>query len=170
MSIPNKKPGKAITASAAALLLLGALLIPSEKRVHKPYYDLAGVLTVCEGLTGRWIDKSKTYTDAECEAMTQKYLADMTAKIGACAGPMTDASFIAWGHFAYNVGTAGFCNSTAARLLREGHPEAACAQMKKWTFVTIDGRKVNCRLAGRTCPGIVKRRDYEYELCMEALK
>lgn len=160
---------KTLTASAAVLTLLGAMLIPTEKRVHYPYVDPAGILTVCEGLIGPWIEM-RHYTDAECETRTQAYLDAMSKKMGACVGPLTREQWLAWGHFTYNTGTGAFCKSTAAKLLRQEEHVAACSQMKRWTFITVKGKPTNCRTAGKTCPGIVTRRDYEHQLCMDSLK
>lgn len=158
---------KVMSVSVAAVL--GGLLVSSEYRAHTAYVDPVGVLTVCEGLTGSWIVKGKYYSDAECAVRTREYITRMSAKMGHCVGALTDGQWIAWGHFAYNIGTTGFCNSTAAKHLRASNHVQACGQMKKWIWLTKKGVKVDCRIASNKCTGIPRRRDLEYKLCMKAL-
>ncbi|KAK6697468.1 hypothetical protein SNK04_014040 [Fusarium graminearum] len=39
---------------------------PHEGRRYTPYYDSAGILTACAGITGPAVVKGKRYTDEEC--------------------------------------------------------------------------------------------------------
>ncbi|ELY4257036.1 lysozyme, partial [Cronobacter sakazakii] len=76
-----------------------------EGREYVPYRDVVGVLTVCDGHTGKDIIPGKRYTDAECDALTQ---ADMT-HIARQIDPhikvnTTDTQRAAIYSFAYNVG------------------------------------------------------------------
>ncbi|WP_145531836.1 glycoside hydrolase family protein, partial [Yersinia kristensenii] len=63
---------KIIAVSAAgALAIAGALLGGNdglEGRKYVAYYDVVGVLTVCDGHTGKDIIPNKKYSDAECDA------------------------------------------------------------------------------------------------------
>ena len=163
---PNKRTRKAPLGVGIALALT---LGYSEGREHLPYYDQAGILTVCRGITGPEVVKGKFYSWAECDVLEQRFIARMNATIGKCIGVgLTPGEWKAWGHFTYNIGTTAFCNSTAARLLREGKFVQACAQMPKWTYLTKPGRgKVNCRIKAEKCGGIPKRRDLEFEMCMD---
>lgn len=170
MTAPKARRGKrSAVASASVVALLGGVLVTSEYRAHYAYIDPVGALTVCEGLTGPWIVKGRYYSDAECSQRTSAYIAVMTSRMGHCVGPLNDKQWIAWGHFTYNVGTTAFCNSTAAKHLRAGNQVQACAQMKKWVYLTKGGTKVNCRISANRCGGIPKRRDLEYGMCMDAL-
>ena len=168
MSDPAKRSRKAPAGIAAALAIaLGV----SEGREHRPYYDQAGILTVCRGITGPGVIEGKWYSWAECDVLEQQYIERMNAKIGHCIGPrgLNDREWIAWGHFTFNIGTPTFCNSTAARYLREGKYMQACAQMARWTYITKPGRgKVNCRVKAEKCGGIPKRRDLEMKWCLDA--
>lgn len=163
---------KTAVMSVGAALVLGGILAASEssnRQVLTPYYDQAGVLTVCDGLTGSWIVVGKKYTPEECSQRKAAFIQGMSASMGQCVPPMTDQQWIAWGHFTYNTGVRAFCNSGAAALLRQHQYTAACASMRQWTWITKPGiGKVNCRDPNQRCSGIPKRRDFEYGLCMDA--
>lgn len=164
----QKKRSK--TAPAGLAVALAALLGVSEGREHYAYYDQAGILTVCRGITGPEVIKGKWYGWGECDVLEQKFIARMTATMGRCIGDgLNLAEWKAWGHFTYNVGTANFCSSTAARMLQAGNYTGACNQMLRWTFIRKPGRGlVNCRVAAEKCGGLPKRRDLENKWCLEA--
>lgn len=116
----------------------------------------------CSGITG--IPKQDFYTDAECDAYTARHLhSDLTA-LEQCL-PMArlpERIQFASRHLAYNTGPALVCKSTMAKRWRAGdYSPASCATILRYTFVA--GK--DCRLTGKRCPGVVKRRDYEYGTC-----
>ena len=170
MSTPApKKRSKAAPAGFAltlALLLGGGV----EGREHLPYYDQAGILTVCGGIIGPEVIKGKWYGWGECDLLEQKFINRMTATMGKCIGEGLNADeWKAWGHFTYNIGTTAFCKSAAAKRLQSGDYAGACKQMLKWTYIRKPGRGlVNCRIADEKCGGVPKRRDLEYGMCMGA--
>lgn len=152
---------------AVPLIVIAALVADlgrSEKRVYTTYWDSLGqVWTACSGVTGEGVIPGKTYTDAQCEAMERRYIARMYARMGICV-PQAQMEFHeikAWGHFAYNVGEGMFCRSTAAKLLNAGENKAACKQIRR--FVYVKGK--DCRIKANKCPGIPKRREWEYRTC-----
>lgn len=69
--------------------------------------------------------------------------------------PMFQHEYDVWVSFTYNVGEGAFCNSTAARLLREGRYAEACEQLSRW--IHVDGRPVQ---------GLVNRRAEERRKCL----
>lgn len=168
MSDPKRRSK---TAPAGIAVALAALLGASEGREHLPYVDQAGILTVCRGITGPEVVKGKWYGWGECDALEQRFITRMNAKIGRCIGPegLNADEWRAWGHFTYNVGTTAFCKSTAAKRLQAGDYLGACNQMLRWTYITKPGRgAVNCRIKAEKCGGIPKRRDMEHGMCMDA--
>ena len=160
------KPGKVSFASAGAVVIAAivASLYPHEGRKYVPYWDkLGSVWTVCAGVTGEGVVVGKTYTKAECTELENRYVAKMLKNMGGCVrGEFEFYEVKAWGHFAYNVGTANFCQSTAAKLLNAGETKRACAEIPRWIYV--GGR--DCRLAASKCPGIPVRREWERATCM----
>jgi len=171
---------KVAVMSLIAALGLGSILADkSEVRKHYAYYDVAGILTVCSGLTGDWIQKGKYYSDAECAKREAGYIQNMSKKMAKCGvGPLTDELWKVWGHFTYNVGTPSFCASTAAKLLRQKKYNEACDQMLRWDVITVKGKKYHCSLPqyrkGKNridgCDGIMNRREMEYAWCKTEAK
>lgn len=151
-------------AGAALILAIVVALGVSELRVKRTYWDaLGGVWTVCAGVTGEGVVPGRTYSDAECQAMEAAYVRRMLTSMGKCVAGEFELHVIkAFGHFAYNVGTANFCGSTAAKLLNRGDVAGACKQILRWVY--IKGK--DCRDPRNKCGGIPKRRQWEYQTCM----
>lgn len=63
-------------------------------------------------------------------------------------------AYVSW---AYNVGTGAACSSTLVRKLRADPPDypGACRELLRWD-----------RQAGRVLPGLTKRRQTEFKICM----
>lgn len=173
--------GKSVKGPAFAIALIVAAccaaLLPSEARKYTPYYDQAKVLTVCAGITGPAVrvHPGVPFTKDECDKLEKAYVTGMIYAMSSCLSDaaVKDMKFdewIAYGHWAYNVGTPAFCHSTVAVHLNAGNHEAACRAMGRWTFITKPGRGlVNCRDPKEKCGGLPKRRDYEVSMCLEAL-
>ena len=166
--------------AAAPLALIGALVAAlgtndsaPEGRRYTPYYDSAGILTVCAGITGPAVVKGKRYTDEECTRLETAYVRTMLGHMGQCVrGEFEFHEIKAWGHFAYNIGTPAFCASTAAKRLNAGERQAACTEMWKWRLVRIDGVKRDCALPQwrSKCGGIIDRRQWEMATCQGRLQ
>lgn len=155
-----------LAAPLAALVVLAGALSVAEADRSVPYKDSAGIWTVCRGVTGPAVIPGKRYTAQECAALNNAAMHKHTDGIAKCLGrPLQWFEWVAWGHFTYNVGIAGFCNSTAARQLRAGNNEAACAQIPAWRFITVNGVKRDCRDRNWNCYGIVTRREWEMSMC-----
>lgn len=54
---------------AVAMAIAVAFLPKVEDTKYKVYTDIAGVSTVCEGITGPDVIKGKIYTRSECDAL-----------------------------------------------------------------------------------------------------
>jgi GH24 family phage-related lysozyme (muramidase) len=120
----------------------------------------------CAGITG--IPKQDYYTNEECDRYTAGHLHSDMRALERCM-PLADMpqriQFAAQ-HLAYNTGPALVCKSTMARHWRAGdYSPASCAAILRYTFVA--GK--DCRKTGNRCPGIPKRRDYEYGACTGAI-
>lgn len=151
-------------AVVAASILLGGGDSPDgglEGRKYYPYYDVAGVLTVCNGHTGPDIIKGKRYSDAECEALLQTDLLKVEKRIiPLIKVDVTTAQKAALLSFAYNVGTGAFARSSLLRHLNAGDRDQACKDLKDWIYAGKDS-------AGnaRKWQGLINRRDIEKEIC-----
>lgn len=149
--VTSKTVGKGVLGmTAAGTLAFGMLIAPWEGRIYVPYYDVGGVLTVCDGITGKGVKLGKTYTDAECDKLAVERVNIHEANVDRCmpnnvALPIeTKAAFIS---FDFNTGR--FCNSTLGRKAAAGDLKGACDQLSRWVFVGkqrvrgLENRRVN---------------------------
>ncbi|ENT7738412.1 lysozyme [Salmonella enterica subsp. enterica] len=155
---------KALLAGGVSAIVIAAAMLGGngglEGRRHEPYRDVAGVLTVCDGHTGKDIVPGKHYTDAECDALLNKDLALIAVRID----PLIKASIpnserAALYSFAYNVGVGAFARSTLLKKLNTGDQAGACNELKRWTYA-----------GGKQWKGLVTRREIEHEVCTWGLK
>lgn len=145
-----------LAAAGGALAIAIALLGGVEGRKYFPYYDVAGVLTVCDGHTGKDIVPGKRYSDAECESLLQMDLAPVKRTVdSAVTVPIGDYTRAALYSFTYNVGRTAFINSTLLKKLNSGDTAGACNELRRW---------VNA--AGKKWRGLVNRREIDREVCL----
>lgn len=69
--------------------------------------------------------------------------------------PMHPHEFSAYVSLAYNIGDGAFCRSTLVKKLNAGDYEGACKEILRWN-----------KFQGETLPGLVKRRESEYQMCI----
>jgi lysozyme len=154
MNRSNLKYAGAIT---AALVASAALW---EGTRYDPYYDIVGVLTVCQGYTGKDIVKGKRYSPAECKAFLEKELKVHQAGVLKCVNvPLKQHQIDAYTLFAYNVGVNAFCTSKSVlEPLNRGNTQAACDGLLKWAYAK-----------GKFVQGLYNRRVYERKMCLGEL-
>lgn len=135
-----------------------------EGREYNPYYDVAGVLTVCDGHTGRDIIKTKTYTDAECDALTKADLQRIARQIDPnIKVKLPETVHAAVYTFAYNVGAGAFNSSTMLKKLNAGDTIGACNELQRWVYTKDkNGKPVKWK-------GLMNRRDVETTVCKWSL-
>ncbi|EOD4079975.1 lysozyme [Yersinia enterocolitica] len=127
-----------------------------EGREYMPYRDVVGVLTVCDGHTGKDIIPSKRYSDAECDALLYQDLIPVFAAIDRIVNvPMSDFRKAALASFGYNVGITAMTNSTMVKKLNRGDTSGACDELRRWI-----------KAGGKVWKGLVNRREVERELCL----
>lgn len=119
------------------------------------------IWTICAGET-EGVTPNEVRTLAECKEGLRRGLlryrdglhAYFTSQTIDTRLPATrDAAYVS---FAWNVGIAGAGGSTATRRLNAGDVVGGCKAMTWWN-----------KAGGRVIRGLVNRRQYEYELCME---
>lgn len=150
---------KKATGGAAALVLSVSLIAGFEGYVPHVYRDSVGVQTYCYGETQN-PRAGHTYTRQECDALLQKRVKEFQTAVRACIHvPLpakTEAAFVST---AYNIGKAGFCRSSMARLANAGNLTAACNALSMWN-----------KAGGRTLKGLTVRRGKERALCLEGVR
>lgn len=154
--------------SAEVLLAmeLGAHFESGGRHIGKPYVDRLGrgqPLTVCNGVTGPDVVADRYYTPDDCHHLElPRYLqAERDAK----------RLFVHWATYnvwvrasildmIYNLGAQAVADSNMRRLANDGDLVGACAQMPRWVYGTVAGRRTKLS-------GLVDRRDTTRELCAE---
>ena len=151
----------AIGVTAAALAGIAGF----EGYRERSYDDGVGVQTVGFGTTrmedGRPVQKGDRMDPVRAVANLQAHADKIARELAACIGdvPLSKNEWDAYVSWAYNVGSAAACKSTLVRKLKQQPPDytGACAELLKWT-----------KAGGRELPGLVKRRQAEYRMCMGA--
>jgi lysozyme len=125
----------------------------------RAYLDAVKVPTACDGIT-RGVRMGQTYTEARCAQLLETELIEHAEGVIACVPALygrADQAAAAVS-LAYNVGVAGFCKSTAARLFRAGQWRPGCDAFAMWN-----------KAGGRVLAGLVARRARERALCLVGL-
>lgn len=153
MSLANKGSLAALALASAALVSSVAYLEGTE---YVPYEDIVNVWTVCEGYAGPDVVRNKTYTRAECDALTKReLLAKGRAVLRCTTVPLQQHEYDAYTLFAYNVGETAFCRASLVRKLNAGDRVGACNGLLAWSYA-----------GGKHVPGLLNRRQYERRLCL----
>ncbi|ENU8725451.1 lysozyme [Salmonella enterica] len=151
---------KALLAGGAGAIAIAAAMLGGhdglEGRRYVHYRDVVGVITVCDGYTGKDIIPGKRYTDAECDALLNKDLKRVKAQIDPLIKvSIPESERAALYSFAYNVGTGAFARSTLLKKLNAGDHAGACNELKRWTYA-----------GGKQWKGLMTRREIEREVCL----
>jgi lysozyme len=154
---PQGGKGKlAATIGAGAAALLIGVVAHFEGKRNDPYQDIVGVWTVCYGETQ---GPMRRFTDAECEDKLANALVRYAKPVMDCADLRDRPNqLVAASSLAYNIGTANFCKSTAARKFKAGDIKGGCAAMLRWNMA-----------GGKVVRGLTIRRQQEYKICMTGL-
>lgn len=146
---------------ASAALIGGATLWEGTK--YDPYYDVAGVPTVCMGYTGPGITFGKRYSHEECTKLLKQELVEHGNGVLQCiTRPMKENEYNAFTLMAYNIGVSAFCGSTTARLFNSGNSQLACDRI---AFAS-DGSPNWSYAGGKFYKGLHNRRLYERSMCL----
>jgi lysozyme len=163
VGVKIQKPRK-LVASAALISLLGVgaatatinFVGREEGEVLTPYGDIADVMTVCFGHTGRDIE-DREYSPAECEALLNADLIKHAEPLFDCLNDFASASDgvkLSFISLAFNVGPAAVCNGSIARDFNSGDTQAACRDLLKYN-----------KAGGKVIPALDARRHRELMQC-----
>ena len=148
------------SATAGAISVLSVL----EGVHYEPYVDVAGIYTVCAGVTGPAVVRGKRYSVEECNNLTSTAFKTHGMGVLSCiTRPLSQTEYNGFTIFAYNIGVSGFCNSRAARLFNQGNTKAACDAIA----FAPDGKTPVWSYVGKTFyRGLHKRRLIERDICL----
>lgn len=159
MSKVNNVTRSLIAAGASALVIAASMIKPLEGVKYKPYYDVAGVLTVCYGTTGPDVIDGKTYTQEECDYFLERDLKRIERQILPMIKPaLPEPTKAALYSFTYNVGVGALSRSTLLKKLNDGDITGACDELKRWVYA-----------GGQKWKGLMTRREIEEEVCKFSL-
>ncbi|MCK9994471.1 MAG: lysozyme [Alphaproteobacteria bacterium] len=122
------------------------------------YSDIAGVTTVGFGSTGG-VKPGETVSVERALIRLGDHVAKDEVTMRACIGnvPLHQYEWDAYVSFTYNLGADVFCKSSIVKRLRQTPPDyaGACAVINLYN-----------KAGGKVVPGLVTRRQKEYERCM----
>lgn len=133
------------------------------------YRDSAGIPTVCAGHTGPDVRMGDVWTEAECIGITVYDIVRHCRPVLERLADPTPGEVAAWCGFAGNAGIQAFIQSTGLRLQQAGQRAAACEQLLRWVYITVDGRKLDCRDPRNNCAGLPARRERQMARCLSDL-
>lgn len=125
------------------------------------YADIVGVWTICDGDTKN-VRPGMVETQAGCRDRLERQLIAHAKPVLRCvpdlARPERQNQLVASVSLAYNIGTSGFCRSTAARRFNAGNWRGGCDAFLMWN-----------KAGGRVVRGLALRRERERALCLKGL-
>ena len=127
-----------------------------EGFVDHTYNDAVGVKTIGYGHTGSDVKANQKVTRTEARALLVK---DADAHWKAIRQyikvPLYQYEADAFTSLAYNIGVGNFRRSSLLKKLNKGDYAGACKAIKSWVYA-----------GGKKLPGLVKRREAEYRMCI----
>lgn len=158
VSIPAEESGRKVEATVQKDGSIAVRHVAGRQYL-KAYLDIVKVPTACDGVT-KGVRMGMTFTEAQCDAKLEEELIAHAEPIIKCIPKLYGRSnqTIAAVGLAYNIGTAGVCGSSIARLWNAGQWRAGCERFP--SFVKAGGRVV---------AGLVKRRERERAICLKGL-
>jgi len=156
--IPHDESGRKVEATVTRD---GALRVRhvSGPQYLRAYSDVVGAWTICDGDT-LGVRQGMVETEAGCQARLERQLVNHARPVLSCVPGLKDRpnQLVASVSLAYNIGTSGFCKSTAAREFNAGRWRAGCDAFLRWN-----------KAGGRPIAGLTARRQRERALCLKGL-
>lgn len=160
MKINTQKIRKPLAATAVGLALLTGIANHEGFR-SQAYIPVPGdVPTIGYGSTrnpdGSAVKLGQTISREQAMVYlkndTQKFVNQMVSCVKV---PVSQGEFDAFVSLTYNIGPSAFCRSTLVKKLNQYDYEGACKEILKWSY-----------FKGKQLPGLVKRRQQEYNVCI----
>lgn len=148
-------------ATAAVITMACAFIQPWEGLWLVAKVDKIGTgrpVTACYGET-EGVKLGQRFTKQQCDEMLAKKLPRYAAEIAPCIKrPISEKTRAALISFAYNVGSAGACRSTAFKRINAGNIRGGCDALMNWNMAQ-----------GKVVKGLTNRRAAERRLCIEGI-
>lgn len=145
------------SAVAGAIALATPFIAGWEGKRNDPYNDIVGIPTVCYGETRV---EMRRYSDTECISMLVKAVGEFAGPVLECTPVLAERphQLAAATSLAFNIGSGGYCRSTAARRFNAGDIKGGCDAFLMWN-----------KAGGKVVRGLVNRREAERKLCLTGL-
>ena len=144
-----------LTVSAACLVGIAA----HEGYRSETYKDTVGIPTIGFGETAGVKMGEKTTPERALVQLLESTEKHADAIRQCIKVPLYQHEFDAYISLAYNIGTGAFCRSTLVKKLNAKDYAGACEEIKRWN-----------KAGGKVLPGLVKRREAEYRMCMGKMR
>lgn len=145
-----------VSAAALVISLAGLFSITSHEGFRdKAYRDPVGIPTIGYGET-KDVKMGDTITQREALERLKVSANEHGKGMARCIRvPLSQNEYDAFLSFTYNVGVGAFCKSTLVKKLNREDYAGACKELLRWD-----------KAGGKVLPGLTKRRQDEYKLCM----
>jgi lysozyme len=164
---------RALQFTAAGLIALAGY----EGYERLPYQDSGGIWTDGFGNTHNVVPGKPVEVTAALIQLNKNTVSAQNAVNRCITSYISDPTFSSFVSFTYNNGNLAFCNSTIVKLYNAGNKHAACAELPKWSCITVKegsgdksgmckSRKENKRFI----KGLHNRRLAEQAMCLEGLQ
>ena len=132
-----------------------------EGYVPEGYKDPVGIPTKCWGDT-RNVVLGKKYSFDECARSLTEHMAELVKPLTMCIhdwSSLPGKTKAAIASMTYNIGSGAMCKSSVVQRFNAGDWGGACRRMSQ----------IYRTAKGKLLPGLVRRRNYESEMCLEGL-
>jgi lysozyme len=156
--VPKEESGRTVTATVQADQSIRIEHV-AGKQYLAAYLDIVKVPTACDGIT-KGVKMGMTFTPAQCSRMLEEELIAHAEPIIRCVPGLYGRTnqAIAAVSLSYNIGTAGVCKSSIAKLWNAGKWRAGCDRFPLFN-----------KAGWRVIKGLVDRRARERAICIKGL-
>jgi len=156
--VPKEESGRQVQATVNADQSITVEHIAGRQYLDA-YLDIVKVPTACDGIT-KGVKMGMRFTPAQCNDLLEEELVAHAEPIIRCVPALKGRTnqVIAAVSLSYNIGTAGFCKSSIARVWNAGQWRAGCER-----FLLFN------KAGGRVVAGLAKRRERERAICVQGL-
>jgi lysozyme len=156
--VPKEESGRVVKATVNADQSVTVEHV-AGKQYLAAYLDIVRVPTACDGIT-KGVKMGMRFTPAQCNAMLEEELIAHAEPIMRCVPALKGRTnqVIAAVSLSYNIGAAGVCGSSIARLWNAGQWRAGCDRFPLFN-----------KAGGRVIAGLVNRRARERAICVQGL-
>ena len=156
--VPKEESGRQVKATVNADQTVTVQHV-AGKQYLEAYLDIVKVPTACDGIT-KGVKMGMRFTPAQCNDLLEEELIAHAEPIIRCVPALKGRTnqAIAAVSLSYNIGTAGVCKSSIAKLWNAGQWRAGCDRFPLFN-----------KAGGRVIQGLVNRRARERAICVQGL-